>query len=68
MEQLKKQVNSLEVHQKKLKEELESIEEKFDGKRKKILDSAAEFENEMEKVGAWLVFLDKNFGNNFFCV
>jgi len=51
MEQLKKQVNSLEVHQKKLKEELESIEEKFDGKRKKILDSAAEFENEMEKVG-----------------
>ncbi len=54
MDQLKKQVNSLEMHQNKLKEELLGIEKKFDSKRQKILDSASEFESEMEKVSVEL--------------
>ena len=38
MEQLKKQVTSLELHQEKLKQELQLIEEKNELKKKKIRD------------------------------
>lgn len=50
MEQLKKQVTSLELHQDKLKQELQTIEEKYELKKKKILDSSSDFQTELEKV------------------
>ncbi len=54
MEQLKKQVTSLELHQEKLKQELQLIEEKNELKKKKIRDSSSEYEIELEKVNILL--------------
>ena len=51
MEQLKKQVHSLEMHQEKLKSELLLIDEKYEAKKKRIVDSSLDFENELKKVG-----------------
>lgn len=50
MEQLKKQVNSLELHQEKLKQELQLIEDKYESKKRKFLGSSQDFENELNKV------------------
>ena len=50
MENLKKQVGSLELHQEKLQQELLQIEDKYEAKKKKILDSSQEFHNEYQKV------------------
>lgn len=50
MEQLKKQVHSLEMHQEKLKQELILIDDKYEAKKKRIIDSSQEFENELKKV------------------
>ena len=50
MEQLKKQVHSLEQHQEKLKQELLLIEEKNEAKKRKILNASADFEKELSKV------------------
>lgn len=50
MEQLKKQVFSLEQHQEKLNQELTLIEEKNEAKKRKILNTSAEFEKELTKV------------------
>lgn len=50
MEQLKKQVTSLELHQEKLKQELVNIEEKYELKKKKILDASTDFQSELDKV------------------
>lgn len=50
MEQLKKQVTSLELHQDKLKQELQLIEDKYENKKRKFLNSSKDFENEMNKV------------------
>lgn len=59
IEQLKKQVTSLEMHQKKLSDELDSIEEKFEAKKKKINDSTNEFNNELEKLNNFKVTDDQ---------
>ena len=50
MEQLKRQVNSLEQHQEKLKQELILIEEKNEAKKRKILNASADFDKELNKV------------------
>jgi SWI/SNF-related matrix-associated actin-dependent regulator of chromatin subfamily E protein 1 len=54
MQQLKNQVQSLEKHQEKLQNELQSIEEKHETKKKKLIDSSAEFQREIKKV--FLIF------------
>lgn len=50
MDQLKKQVSSLEMHQKKLADELKSIEEKHELKKRKITESSENFDKELTKV------------------
>ena len=55
MEQLKKQVNSLELHQNKLKQELQLIEDKFEMKKKRILESSDEFQNEIDKLNKFKI-------------
>lgn len=55
MEQLKKQVASLESHQAKLKDELNNIEDKHEARRKKMIDAASSFNSELEKLNKFKV-------------
>ncbi len=64
MEQLKKQVHSLEQHQEKLKQELLLIEEKNEAKKKKILNASADFEKELSKVSKNLNLIFIQFSSN----
>lgn len=50
LEQLRKQVHSLESHQEKLELELRSIDEKYEAKKKRFMDTSSEFGAELEKV------------------
>lgn len=50
MQILRRQVHSLTMHQSKLETELAQMEEKFEAKKRKLIESSELFQEELKKV------------------
>jgi SWI/SNF-related matrix-associated actin-dependent regulator of chromatin subfamily E protein 1 len=59
MQVLKRQVQSLSMHQKKLETELSEIEAKYVAKKQRLVETSEEFHKELEKCGEKLPVEDK---------